>query len=113
MRLPPVYPILDVGLCRQRAVSEVDLTRIWLDEGVRLFQLRAKHLPSGEMLRLIDVMSRDARDAGALFIVNDRADLARLGGAAGVHIGQADLPPVDARRVVGTGAVLGLSTHND
>ncbi len=113
MRLPPVYPILDVEVCRGRGMREWALARIWLDEGVRLFQLRAKHLPSGELLTLIDALARDARRADALFIVNDRADLARMSGAGGVHVGQDDLSPVDARRVVGMDRVLGVSTHND
>jgi thiamine-phosphate pyrophosphorylase len=113
MRLPPVYPILDIDLVRARGLSELDLARMWLDEGVRLFQLRAKHLRSGAMLEIIDALAHDARAVRALFIVNDRADLAVLGGAAGVHVGQADLLPSDARRVVGPDAIVGLSTHND
>ena len=48
-------------------------------------------------------------DAGV--IVNDRADLTVLAGASGVHVGQTDLPPADVRRIVGTEAVVGLSTH--
>src|SRR5262249_9306310 len=50
--------------------------------------------------------------AGARLIVNDRADVARLVGAAGVHLGQQDLPPDAARAIVGPDAVVGLSTHN-
>jgi thiamine-phosphate pyrophosphorylase len=48
---------------------------------------------------------------GALVIVNDRADIAALAGAAGVHVGQDDLTPIDSRRVVGESALVGLSTH--
>jgi thiamine-phosphate pyrophosphorylase len=113
MRLPPVYPILDVDLVRARGMSELDVARMWLHEGVRFFQLRAKHLPSGAMLEIIDALARDARAVRAPLIVNDRADLAVLGGAAGVHVGQTDLRPSDARRVVGPDAIVGLSTHND
>jgi thiamine-phosphate pyrophosphorylase len=58
-------------------------------------------------------LARAARGAGATFIVNDRADVARLSGAAGVHLGQLDLVPRDARLVVGDAAVVGLSTHDD
>ena len=53
-----------------------------------------------------------ARPAGALVIVNDRADVARLSRADGVHVGQTDLEPAAARRIVGGEAVLGLSTHS-
>jgi thiamine-phosphate pyrophosphorylase len=52
-----------------------------------------------------------ARPAGASVIVNDRADIARLAGAAGVHVGQEDLAPRAVRTVVGDDAVVGLSTH--
>jgi thiamine-phosphate pyrophosphorylase len=53
----------------------------------------------------------DARAASATVIVNDRADVARLSGASGLHVGQEDLSPRDARAVIGNDAVLGLSTH--
>jgi thiamine-phosphate pyrophosphorylase len=52
-----------------------------------------------------------ARPAGALVIVNDRADVAAMSGADGVHVGQDDLSPALVRRIVGDGAVVGLSTH--
>ena len=57
-----------------------------------------------------DVVAR-ARPVGAIVIVNDRADLARLSGADGVHLGQDDLEPAAARRIVGDAALIGLSTH--
>ena len=56
---------------------------------------------------------RRAHDAGATLIVNDRADIARLAGADGVHVGQDDLPVEDARRIVGPDAIVGLSTHTE
>jgi thiamine-phosphate pyrophosphorylase len=52
-----------------------------------------------------------AHSAGAVAIVNDRADIARLAGADGVHIGQEDLPPAAVRTIVGETAIVGLSTH--
>ena len=52
-----------------------------------------------------------AHRANAIVIVNDRADIARLSGADGVHVGQDDLPPAPVRRVVGADAIVGLSTH--
>ena len=84
----------------------------WLDAGVRLVQLRAKRLAgeaSGEMLALADDLVARAHAAGATLIINDRADIAWMSGADGVHVGQADLPPsVLVRR---PGLVVGLSTH--
>ncbi len=53
-----------------------------------------------------------ARPAGAAVIVNDRADIALLSGADGVHVGQEDLEPVDARRILGGSATIGISTHS-
>ena len=111
--LPAVYPVLDVELALDRGFSALEIARIWLDEGVRFFQLRSKRLPGGALLGLVEALTREARGAGALVIVNDRADLARMGGAAGVHVGQSDLSPVDARAVVGPEAFVGFSTHND
>ena len=91
----------------------MDLARVWLDAGVRLFQLRAKTMAGGELLELAGALAADARSAGATFIVNDRADIARLARAAGVHLGQDDLTPAEARDVVGPGAIVGVSTHNE
>lgn len=52
-----------------------------------------------------------AHAAGARIVINDRADIARLSGADGVHVGQDDLPPADVRGIVGDGAIVGISTH--
>ncbi len=80
--------------------------------GVPMIQLRDKRLPDGELLdrarRLVDL----TRPAGSLAIVNDRADIAAAAGADGVHVGQEDIPPADARRVVGPHALVGVSTHS-
>jgi len=85
--------------------------RAWLDAGVRLIQLRTKTLASGPLVELARELGADARRAGAAFILNDRADLARISGAAGVHVGQTDLPPADAGKILGPVGVVGLSTH--
>jgi thiamine-phosphate pyrophosphorylase len=76
-----------------------------------VLQLRAKDLPSGAFLDLCDEVVRLATPFEAAVIVNDRADLARLSGAAGVHVGQDDLPPAAARELLGPDAVIGVSTH--
>jgi thiamine-phosphate pyrophosphorylase len=56
-------------------------------------------------------MQRAGR-TGAIIVVNDRADVARIAGASGVHVGQDDLPAIDARAMVGAEAIVGLSTHS-
>ncbi|MBI4887019.1 MAG: thiamine phosphate synthase [Acidobacteria bacterium] len=87
------------------------LAQAFLDGGARLIQLRAKHLPSGLFLEHADRLVRAAQPCGAVVIINDRVDLARLSGAAGAHVGQDDLPPAAARRLLGPDAVIGYSTH--
>jgi len=89
----------------------MDLTRALLDGGARFLQLRAKHLPSAELLDLAAAIAELARPRGARLIVNDRADLARLANADGVHLGQDDLPPAAVRAIVGIDAIVGVSTH--
>jgi thiamine-phosphate pyrophosphorylase len=88
------------------------LARAFLEGGARCLQLRAKHLPSGPLLDLARAVVGAAAPVGASVIVNDRAEIARLAGAAGVHVGQEDLSPADARAVGGPDAVIGCSTHS-
>ncbi len=79
--------------------------------GATVFQLREKNLPDRELLDLARRVRKCTRDAGALFIVNDRPDVARLCDADGVHVGQDDATVKDARRIVGPHALVGVSTH--
>ncbi|GIW88492.1 MAG: hypothetical protein KatS3mg108_2816 [Isosphaeraceae bacterium] len=82
-----------------------------LEGGVQVVQLREKGLDDRTWLsRAREVRILTAK-AGALFIVNDRPDLARLAGADGVHVGQGDVTVRDARRIVGPSALIGVSTH--
>lgn len=76
-----------------------------------MLQLRAKSLESGALLDLAGTINREVQAAGGALIVNDRADVAALAGAAGVHVGQDDLPPDAVRQIVGERALVGLSTH--
>jgi thiamine-phosphate pyrophosphorylase len=89
-----------------------DLARAYLDGGARLLQLRAKELPSDAFLALCDEVVRAAEAFDADVIVNDRVDLALLSRAAGVHLGQDDIPPAAARAQLGPGAIVGYSTHD-
>jgi thiamine-phosphate pyrophosphorylase len=68
-------------------------------------------MPGAAFLETAEAMAALSREAGAMLIVNDRADIARLSGADGVHVGQDDLAPAAVRRLVGDAAVVGLSTH--
>jgi len=80
--------------------------------GVDVVQLREKDLGYRELLERARQVRRWTRDAGVLFIVNDRPDIARLAEADGVHLGQDDLPVREARRIVGPDALIGVSTHS-
>jgi len=103
--------IVDTGAAAQGGWRAGDLASAFLDGGATLLQIRAKGLPSAQLLDLSLDIVRRAHAAGAAVIVNDRADVALLSGADGVHVGQHDLTPDAARAVVGLDAIVGLSTH--
>ena len=84
-----------------------------LGAGADIVQLREKDADVRDLLRWGAVFRRGARARDALFIVNDRPDVALAVGADGVHLGQDDLPPRWARRVLGDDALIGLSTHSE
>lgn len=109
--VPRLYAIVDVDACARAGRDPVPFARALVSGGARLLQLRAKQMASGALLQLAREIAADAATAGARLIVNDRADIAALAGAAGVHVGQEDLPVPAVRRIVGSDAVVGLSTH--
>ena len=110
--IPVLHAILDVDVAARAGWTPVDLARAYLDGGAPLLQVRAKHLASGPLLDLCDEIVELAVRYDAGVIVNDRADLARMCRAAGVHVGQDDLPPAAARAAVGPDAIVGFSTHS-
>ena len=83
-----------------------------LGGGVDIVQLREKGLEAREELAQLEVVADAARRHGALWAVNDRADLAAAAGADVLHLGQDDLPVPAARRIVGPGPLVGRSTHD-
>jgi thiamine-phosphate pyrophosphorylase len=111
--LPRLYPILDINLCRERRLEPLAILAAFLAGGARFLQLRDKTAATGAALALADAVVARAHAAGARVIVNDRADIARLSGADGVHVGQDDLTVDEARRIVGADAIVGLSTHDE
>ncbi|HYU77760.1 MAG TPA: thiamine phosphate synthase [Vicinamibacterales bacterium] len=110
---PRLYAIVDVDIARRAGWPARELTRAYLAGGARLLQLRAKSMQSGEFLDLASAVAEDVKAADGQLIVNDRADIALLSGAEGVHVGQDDLAPDDVRRVVGADFVVGYSTHTE
>ena len=111
MKLPRVYPILDTQLLLARGCAAETAAHAWLEGGARILQFRHKGPWAREVFAQAERISLQCHGLGTAFIVNDRADVARLLGA-GLHVGQDDLPPGDARRIMGEGAMLGCSTHN-
>lgn len=80
--------------------------------GVGIVQMREKEKSDRELLERAEFLRKCTREAGVLFIVNDRPDVARAVEADGVHLGQTDLPVSVARRILGPNALIGVSTHN-
>jgi thiamine-phosphate pyrophosphorylase len=89
-----------------------DTTKKLIDAGVRALQYRNKKGSSGEVLEVARGLAGIARSTGVNFFVNDRADIAQLCGASGVHVGQEDLGVEQARAVLGAEGWVGVSTHN-
>jgi len=83
-----------------------------LEAGVDMVQLREKDLEDSVLLIHAETARRRAEEFGAIFLLNDRADLAVASGAHGLHIGQDDLPIEAARKILGDGPIIGLSTHS-
>ena len=80
--------------------------------GATLLQIRSKDDSSAALLRLAERITIAAHERGARVIVNDRADIARMALADGVHVGQTDVPLASAIAIVGPGRIVGLSTHD-
>ncbi|HEY1265782.1 MAG TPA: thiamine phosphate synthase [Candidatus Binatia bacterium] len=108
--LPPLYAILDIGLCKGR--EPVPILEEFLRAGVQLVQLRAKDCGSNAFLALAEAARESTRRAGAKLIVNDRIDIALAVRADGVHLGQEDLPLAAARKIAGDRLIVGVSTHS-
>lgn len=83
-----------------------------LEAGVDMVQLREKEMEAGPLLRHCEIVRLRTAEFGALFVVNDRVDVAIAAAADGVHLGQDDLPLDEARRQLGPVPLLGLSTHS-
>jgi thiamine-phosphate pyrophosphorylase len=101
-------------LCTDARERQGDLPRFLdaaLGNGVDIVQLRQKGLEAGQELRYLEVFRRACAAHGALLAVNDRADVAYACGADVLHLGQDDLPVTIARRILGTGPIIGLSSH--
>jgi thiamine-phosphate pyrophosphorylase len=110
MRLPRVYPILDSESLARCGISMPTAAASFLEGGARILQIRHKQHWSRALYEAAQCVARLCREAGAELIINDRADFAMLL-EAGLHIGQDDLAPRDARGLLGSSATIGFSNH--
>jgi len=108
-RLPPLYPLTDTALS---GVTHAEQVRQLASGGATLIQLREKRMEARafyeEAKRALEV----GREFGATILINDRVDVCLAVEADGVHLGQDDIHPIEARRLLGEKAVIGYSTHN-
>jgi len=104
-----LYLLVTEELCHHGSGPAV---REALQAGVKIVQLREKNCDDGRLIEQARRIRDWTREAGALFIMNDRPDIAVAVDADGVHVGQDDFPVDQARRIVGTNKLVGLSTHN-
>ena len=105
-----IYLVTDDGCLQGRAL--IDCVREALDGGVTLVQYRAKTASSAEMYAEALQMKALCDSFNVPLIINDRLDIAMAVGAAGVHLGQDDLPCAAARRILGEDYLIGVSAHN-
>lgn len=109
LQLPKIYPITDVSIGK---VSHAEQFRRLVDGGAGVIQLREKNASPREFYEAAREVLSLAEEKNVRVIINDRADIAFALKAFGVHLGQDDLPPEAARRLLGKDAVIGFSTHS-
>jgi thiamine-phosphate pyrophosphorylase len=108
-RLPRVYPITDTQIS---GLSHAEQVALFADGGATLVQLRDKHASGSQFYESARAALAVAAERGVRLVINDRVDVALALGGIDVHLGQDDLPPEAARRLLGDDAVIGFSTHN-
>ncbi len=105
-----LYAIVDPAYSRGRALHELVISA--MQGGATIVQLRAKQASVRILLEEAKIVGPVARELEVPLIVNDRVDVALASGAAGVHLGQGDLPCPEARRLLGSDKVVGISVHS-
>lgn len=109
-RIHGLYAIIDTTYTEPSEAAQT--ASLLIAGGARIIQLRAKGISAAEMLEAALAIRRATFDGNALFIVNDRIDVALIAGADGVHLGQNDIPAKDAVSLL-KGLIIGISTHNE
>ena len=109
VRIPPLYPLTDTELS---GLSHAEQVRRLTAGGATLIQLREKRMSARSFYEAAKQALKIGREAGAKILINDRVDICLALEADGVHLGQDDIHPVEARRLLGERALIGYSTHN-
>ena len=112
MELPRLYPILDAEALAQSRIPLVRAALTLRDAGVRWVQYRDKQSSDAEVMERMRELRGIFPQGEAVLLLNDRVHLCEAVKADGVHIGQRDMAPEEARRVLGPDRLLGVSTHN-
>ncbi len=107
--LPKIYPITDTRITK---LSHTEQVKRLIEGGAEFIQLREKYLAPKDFYDDAFEALKIARAENVKIIINDRVDIALALKADGVHLGQDDLPPVSARKILGENAIIGYSTHN-
>jgi thiamine-phosphate pyrophosphorylase len=113
MQLDRFYPILDSERLAAANVDPLELARVLLAAGARLMQFRHKAPYTRDAYEQAKALAKIVQQSGGRYIINDRADIALMVGADGVHLGQDDLPPSAVRKIAGDKLLIGFSTHNE
>ena len=111
VELPRLYPILDAEALARAGVPLATAARALQEAGVRWVQYRDKQASDGKVVERMRMLRTIFPAGEAVLILNDRVHLCTEAGADGVHIGQKDMAPAKARRMLGAGKLLGVSTH--
>lgn len=109
MFLPKIYPITDTRISK---LTHAEQVKRLIEGGARMIQLREKYASPKEFYEAAKEALKIARNENVKIIINDRVDIALALEADGVHLGQSDLPPEFARKILGEKAIIGFSTHN-
>lgn len=109
IKLPKIYPITDVRLSGLSHAAQIEK---FVEGGATLVQLREKYASPKEFYESAKQALEIARRHNVKILINDRVDIDLALKADGVHLGQDDLPPEYARKILGDEAIIGFSTHN-
>jgi thiamine-phosphate pyrophosphorylase len=111
--LPRFYPILDAGLLSRAGLSIEGFARELRVAGIRFLQYRDKDASDEVLLQRAAILRRIFPASDSCLILNDRVPLVVSAGYDGVHVGQEDFSPADARATLGSELIVGVSTHGE